>query len=178
MEDAYLILGSKKDWKNANVILEVWRDVSMTHWVGIASSHRHGDNDFADFIRGIKERLIVFIGGQSLAAPGLIETINKKAEKWDCFVFGVPTDKAARSAIEDLPKGTAIITCGLNETSLESGLVNSALVTAKLAARLSGNLLIIPGLIKWHYQNLKENPLTPVVELDENGLIPEPGPKN
>ena len=173
MKDIYLILGSKTDWENANFILKVWREIGITYTVGIASCHRHGGGDFEEFIKGIEEKLIVFIGGMSLAAPGLIETVNKKASRWNCFIFGVPTDKAARSAIEDLPKGTAIITCGLNTVSLKHGLINSALVTAKLAATLNENLAALAKITTWYYQNLKDNPLVSAIKLDENGLIPE-----
>ena len=93
-KDVILILGSETDKPKANIVLKIWNKARLDYRVAIASCHRHGGGDFAAFICSISEKLIVFIGGMSLAAPGLIEVINKKADRFDAIVFGIPTDKA------------------------------------------------------------------------------------
>ncbi len=169
MNDVRVILGSESDGNNANIILKVLRDVAVKYGVSVASCHRNSGGRFEKFTKDIKEKIIVFIGGMSLAAPGLIESILRNTNNHDYIVFGVPTDKPARSAIEDLPMGTAIITSGLNETSLEHSLTNSALAIAKLAAIL-GNKEVFEGLAYWHKEIKDEKPLVPEVKLTE-GLM-------
>lgn len=171
-KDCILIMGSSSDKDNANKVLKIWHEVGVDPRVAIASCHKHGGGGFAEFINGIEEKLIVFLGGMSLAAPGLIEVINKKStERSDAIVFGIPTDAAALSAIQDLPKGTAIITSGLNQVSLTHSLVNSALATAKLAMISGQNDNIFVGLNKWYKNNVEENPLVPDMELSTDGII-------
>jgi len=179
MAQIRFILGSKTDRPNANVMLAIWHILSIRAHVSIVSCHWHvGDEDlgFEAFVKSIPERLIVFIGGMSLAAPGIIETINKVSGYSDKIVFAVPTDKAARSAIEDLPMGTALLTSGLNTISLKHSLVNSAIAVAKLA-----NLMVPPGErrqvaqfeLKEYLSAMKEEKaIVPKVELVD-GLIPE-----
>ncbi len=136
-KDIRLILGSvDTDAKNANILLAIWSRLGIRVHVSGASCHWHtGDdeNGFVKFIKEIPENLIVFIGGLSLAAPGIIETINKVNDHCEKIVFAIPTDKAARSAIEDLPRGTTILTSGLNSVSLGHSLDNNAIAVAKIA---------------------------------------------
>lgn len=170
-EDVILILGSKTDGQNANVVLKIWGTLGITYRVAIASCHRHGGGEFEKFINGLEKNIIVFIGGMSLAAPGLIETLNKGAKKIDILVFAIPTDKAARSAIENLPAGTAIITSGLNTISLTHSLKNNALAIAKLIAMLKKEGVFTH--LKRFYEIMNgEKPLTSEVKLNKNGLIP------
>ncbi len=172
--DIRVIAGSKSDKDNVNVLLEVLRDVGVSYRVSFASCHRHiggKHKDFEELVAEIRESIIIMIGGLSLAAPGIIESLQRNMRNFDHLVIGVPTDKAALSAIQDLPKGTAILTCGFNEKSPKSGIINSALVAAKLAGMLGGNLAIDSGLRLWYSKAAEENPLVEEVEL-ENGLIP------
>lgn len=162
-KDLIFITGSASDSDNAKKVTKIWDDININYRCNIASCHKHGGGDFAKFILNIQEKLIVFMGGMSLAAPGLIEVLNKKAKKYDTIVFGIPTDKAAMSAIQDLPKGTAIITSGLNQVSLTHSLINSALATSRLAGMISNDLdtkkRIATGQRKWYQKNWDENPM-------------------
>lgn len=136
MADIKFILGSETDAKDANELLKIWERLGIETEVSIGSCHWHTGDDkagFEKFIKEIREKIIVFIGGMSLAAPGIIEAINKVNNQSDKIVFAVPTDQAARSAIEDVPKGTALLTSGLNTISLKHSLFNSAVAVAKLA---------------------------------------------
>ena len=169
--DVRVLLGSESDSIYANFLLEVLRDTYVRYDVSVISCHRNAGEDFEKFVKKIEERIIVFIGGMSLAAPGIIESILRNTIKYDHIVFGVPTDKAARSAIEDLPLGTAIITSGLNEISIKHSIVNSALAVAKLAAML-GNNEVFSGLADWYSKTNEKKPIIPSVKL-ANGLIPE-----
>lgn len=169
-KDVILIMGSDTDADKANEVLKIWKAVGVNYRVAIASCHRHSVDEFAKFILSNDEKLIVFLGGMSLAAPGLIETILKKADKC-IMVFAIPTDKAAQSAIEDLPKGTAIITSGLNQVSLLHSLVNSALATAKLVGMFTNKQKIFNGLKEWYEENLEKKPLIPCVVLNDDGTI-------
>jgi phosphoribosylcarboxyaminoimidazole (NCAIR) mutase len=166
-----LVLGSKTDAENANKILAIWKEIGLSYKVSSASCHRHGGGDFAKFVLSIKEPFIAFIGGMSLAAPGLIEVVKKKALQARYIVFAIPTDKAARSAVEDLPAITAIITSGLNTVSLSHSLKNSAVAIAKLCFLVSEDESIIDGLFKLYKKEELDKPLEEEIELVD-GLIP------
>lgn len=171
-----LILGSKTDKVNGNIFLEVLKTIGVGCNVSIASCHRHigGDKrEFETFIAAIRENIIVMLGGLSLAAPGIIESLNRNARDFNKIVFAVPTDNAALSAIQDLPKGTAIITCGLNQVSSKHSIINSALSVAKLSyiAGCHKEKEIARGLSRWYDDAANDNPLVPEVTLVD-GLIP------
>lgn len=169
-KDVLLILGSKSDKRFANTVLETWKKVGLTYRVAIASCHKHGGGEFKGFIDGIDEKIIVFLGGMSLAAPGLIEMLRQKAGR-NAIVFGIPTDKAALSAIQDLPKGTPVSTCGLNQVNLTHSLINGALAVANMFAVLTGSEKVSGGLDLYHKATVEANPLTPNVELGSDGLL-------
>ncbi len=154
-----LIMGSINDREKADKLEEVWKKINLPYKKSVASCHKHGGGDFTGFIKKINEKIIVFLGGMELAAPGLVEVVLKKADAWDKIVFAVPLDKAARSAVENLPKGTSIITGGLNEISLSHSLVNSALAVARLAYIWSYDEALLANLKKWYREQLEENPL-------------------
>jgi phosphoribosylcarboxyaminoimidazole (NCAIR) mutase len=175
--DTMVILGSPSDWKHGNVILEMFRDLAVTYVVSYASCHRNIGKEFETFITGIQEKIILCVGGMEFALPGILESIDRNAKMFNQIVLAVPTDKAARSAIENLPVGTAIITCGLNEICLNHGLQNSALMAGKLAGML-GNDNAFKCLALWYEKAAKKKPLVPKVELDHKGLIPDPNLQN
>jgi phosphoribosylcarboxyaminoimidazole (NCAIR) mutase len=182
MPDIRFVLGSETDAKEANELLKVWNRLSIKTEVSIASCHWHAGDEgdgFEKFIKGIAERIIVFIGGMSLAAPGIIETINKVNGCCEKIVFAVPTDQAARSAIEDVPKGTALLTSGLNTVSLNHSLFNSAVAVAKLAfmAMPKGRAPEAAFQLRVLLSEIRQS--KPIVEKIKlaNGLIPLPQPK-
>lgn len=176
MKKVRLILGSKNDASRGNEFLKVLKEIGVECNVSIASCHRNIEGkkrEFQKLVDKISEDIIVMMGGMELAAPGIIESILRNARRFNRIVFGIPLDKAARSAIENLPKGTAIITSGLNEISVSHGIINSALSVAKLAWLLSDDHGFFPdGLNHWYSEMAKENPLVSEVELVD-GLIPE-----
>jgi phosphoribosylcarboxyaminoimidazole (NCAIR) mutase len=175
--DIRLILGSVTDKPNGNIFLEVLKEIGgIRPRVSIASCHRNiggKGREFEIFIDAIRENIIIMLGGLSLAAPGIIESLDRNNRDFGRIVFAVPTDKAALSAVQDLPKGTAIITCGLNQVSSKHSIINSALSVAKLAYLLSGSKRrdIHQGLAKWYDEQAKQNPLVSEVELVD-GLLP------
>lgn len=164
-----LILGSESDAEKGNIFLKVLEEVGVECRVSIASCHRNIGGEFEQTIFGISEEIIVMLGGMELAAPGIIESLLRNAENFDSIVFGIPTDRAARSAIENLPKGTAIITSGLNEISVTHSIINSALAVAKLVGMLGKKGAVEDGLRAWYKKNSK--PVVLDVKLDENSLI-------
>src|SRR4030042_5369496 len=170
LNDVRLILGSETDAKNANYLLVVFKAVGVRCGVSVASCHRDAGPDFEAFLASVKESIIVYLGGMEFAAPGIAESINRNAGRIDKLIFAVPTDKAARSAIENLPMGTGVATSGLNEISLKHSLANSALFIAKLAGML-GNNDILAGLKKWHAVFREKKPLVAEIQL-KDGLIP------
>ena len=172
-----LIMGSPNDAKNANVVKAVLNSIGIECIVSQASCHRNAGDDFNAFVyKKCKERIVVFIGGMELAAPGLIASLLRNINEFYTTVFGIPTDAAARSAIENLPAGTAIITSGLNEISLTHSLTNSALSIAQLAINFSGCPELYENLKQWYINATKEKPLVEEVKLVD-GLIPLPEPK-
>jgi len=182
--DIRLILGSiETDAKNANALLKIWNRLGIRVHVSGASCHWHvggeGEDDFVKFIKEIPEGLIAFIGGLSLAAPGIIETINKVNDHCEKMVFAIPTDTAARSAIEDLPRGTAILTSGLNTVSLGHSLDNNAIATAKVAISMMPERRRLNAAFEMRCmlsEMRQEKPIVPKVKL-VNGLMPIPEKK-
>jgi len=168
--DVLLIMGSKSDKEKANKVLGVWKDLDLNARVAITSCHKHGGGEFKKFIDGIDERIVVFLGGMSLVAPGLIQMLMQKADK-NKVIFAIPTDKAALSAIQDLPKGTPVMTCGLNQVSLEHSLINSALAIANLYCILNNSNRVKSKISLRHQKIVWDNPLTPNIELNSDGLL-------
>jgi phosphoribosylcarboxyaminoimidazole (NCAIR) mutase len=149
--DVRLILGSKTDKDNANTVLKIWKQLEVTYGYSIASCHWHSGTAYNEFIHRIHERIIVFIGGMSLAAPAIIHATLKNSDIWDKLVWAIPTDEKALSAIQDLPMGTWILTTGLNTVSLSHSLKNNALAVAHLVGNmLTGREEILENLGKWH----------------------------
>lgn len=162
-----LVLGSKTDVDNARIVTKIWEEIGLKFIVSIASCHKHGGGEFEEFIlEKVTEPIVAFLGGMELAAVGVIETLYRNHNMWGKIVFGIPTDKAARSAIENLPKGVAVITVGLNEISLNHSLTNSALSIAKLLSIQDPS--IIPGLQKYYQKMRDENPLIENLDMTES----------
>jgi hypothetical protein len=105
----------------------------------------------------------------SLAAPGIIRSWLISLNRHDRIVFGIPLDAAARSAIEDLPLGCPVITCGLNTVSVSHSIVNSALAIAHIIAATGWDS---GRVTQWYAENKSKKQLKHEIELDEKGLIP------
>lgn len=170
-----LILGSESDIENGNKFLAIFEKLHASYSVSIASCHRN-KGEFDEFILSIEEPIIVFLGGMSIAAPGIIRAILIAADKMKKVVFAVPTDIVARSAIEDLPAGTPVMTCGLNTISASHSIINSALSIGHILATFIPDHHAAGYLGIWYDQNKKEKPLIPCVNL-VGGLIPAPEKK-
>lgn len=169
--DVRVLQGSASDGKFTNILLGLLGLLGVSYRVSTASCHRN-DDKLRGFISGIEEDIIVFIGGMSLAAPGIIRANLITAIKPRTLVFAIPLDLAARSAIEDLPVGMPIITGGLNTVDVKHSIRNSALSLAQLVAAKNNNHDITRKLIEWFENNKTNKPLVENVELDKNGLIP------
>ena len=170
--DVRLILGSPTDAPNGNLIIPIFQAAKIRYDVSFASCHRDAGEDFNTFVNSIDEKIIAFLGGMELAAPGCIASMLRNSQDFNKIVFAIPTDKAARSAIENLPEGTAVITCGLNETSPKHSIKNSGLAIAQMAYMLGHRMEIRDGLIGYYEDLRAKKPLIYRVELEANGLIP------
>ena len=168
--DVRLVLGSPTDIPHGNTMLAVFRDVGVQCGVTILSCDRDSGDGFEDTVKLFKEQLIVYVGGMDLAAPAIVGALNNNTGRFNKIVFAVPTDTAARSAIENRPEGNPIMTCGLNEISLKHSLINSALAIAKLAGML-GDREILDRLEERHKKFRAKKPMRAEVPLDEKGLI-------
>jgi phosphoribosylcarboxyaminoimidazole (NCAIR) mutase len=167
-KEVRLILGSMTDNDKATKVLMIWKDLGIKYGTSVASCHRNIGGEFELFVSGIEQKIIVFIGGLSLAAPGIIESLLHNAKRFDHIVFAIPTDQAALSAVQDLPAGTPVITCGLNQVSLSHTLKNSALAVARLVLMNSvgeRKKALSMSLSDFYQKMAVEKPL--VVELDE-----------
>jgi phosphoribosylcarboxyaminoimidazole (NCAIR) mutase len=165
---ARIFEGSTSDGAKTNKVLAVLKKIGVTYGVSIASCHRNMDG-LPDFVESIHEKIIVFIGSMSLAAPGVIRAILTAAKRADCVVMGIPLDEAARSALEDLPPGVPVIACGLNTSDVNAGLVNAALNIGHIVAMTQSS--VKQGLLDWYEENKKKKPLVSSVKLVD-GLIP------
>jgi len=166
-----IIMGSRSDAKRTNELLAILMRLGIPYNVSIASCHRN-EAELKRFILSISEQIVVFIGGMSLAAPGIIRAIYIAAKVMKKIVFGIPLDAAACSAIEDLPAGTPVITCGLNTVSVSHSITNSALSIGHIVA-VSGNEPVSNQLSAWYDEQQKKKPLIEAVEL-VHGLIQIP----
>ena len=169
MAIVHLCLGSETDAENANHVLRVWHDLHLDYVGSYLSAHRQAGAEFTGKILAMKEPIIAFMGGLSLAAPGEISGILVNNIRPEQIVFGIPTDRAARSAIENLPAGTVVLTSGLNEISPRHGFINSALAIARIANLIEPNR---PNIINWHIRFNQSKP-SKKIQFDPNGLIPE-----
>ena len=109
-------------------------------------------NPYNSFLRSIEEPIVVYVGGMEFAAPGVVSAYFRNLGLNAKLVFSVPTDIAARSATENLPFGTPLITSGLNEISVKHSVKNSALAIAKIVA-YGGNKEVERGLDAWFAKN-------------------------
>jgi phosphoribosylcarboxyaminoimidazole (NCAIR) mutase len=174
-KDVHVILGSESDNAYGNILLPIFLEMGVTYGVSYASCHRH-NGILSPTVRGIEEDIIVFLGGMSLAAPGIIRSILTTSGIFDKVVFGIPTDASARSAIEDLPEGTPVQTCGLNTVSVTHSIKNSGLAIVHMIATFRKEGTIIEKLAKWYYDFVVRKPFVSEVKL-VNGLIPIPEKK-
>ena len=168
--DVRLILGSETDKDHGNVMLSVFKDVGVQCGVTILSCDRDSGDGFEPIAASFKESIIVYVGGMDLAAPAIVGALNNNTGRFDKIIFAVPTDTAARSAIENRPMGNPIMTCGLNEISIRHSVTNSALAIAKLAGML-GDRDILVRLREWHKKFRAGKPMRESVSLID-GLIP------
>ena len=171
-ERIVVIEGSKSDDEKTNEFLRILEECNVRYRTLTASAHVHAGQAFVNFVENIPERIIVFIGGMSLVAPGIISGIRRNMDKFDSMVFGVPTDLDARSAVEVLPIGTFVLTAGLNTINLTHSIKNNALAVAHFVFMVTGDTDISEGLAAWYAKMKKEKPMEEIV-LDKNGLIPK-----
>ncbi|MDD5032191.1 MAG: hypothetical protein PHR36_04075 [Patescibacteria group bacterium] len=172
MKSIVVIEGSESDDAKTNEFLKILRACNVKYRALTASAHVHAGQDFVDFVANLPERIIVFIGGMSLVAPGIISAMRRNMGRYDTMVFGVPTDLDARSAIEVLPLGTFALTAGLNTISLTHGIKNNALAVAQFVFMITGDTAIGEGLATWYAEMKKEKPIKEIT-LNTDGLIPE-----
>lgn len=167
-----LILGSESDFPNANIVLAELHKRGVHCGVSVASCHWHsGTDDFINFLKNIPESIIAFLGGMSLQAPAIIEAILKNIQK-PSLVIGIPTDAAARSALEDLPALTGILTTGLNTVSVSHSLKSAGATIAKLVAFTFDDNEIWEKIAKIHRET-RDGDKRIRLDIDlENGLIP------
>lgn len=163
-------LGSKSDAPMANKLLKLLGELGVRCGVSIGSCHWSAGEEFQDQFENFPEDIIVGIGGMSFAAAGLMSALDRNAMRTGRIIFAVPLDKAAQSAIEDLPPGTPVLTCGLNRSNVDASITNSALAIANIVAR---EVPEVRKKLQIWYRNMREKKRTVTeVKLDENGLIP------
>jgi phosphoribosylcarboxyaminoimidazole (NCAIR) mutase len=173
-ETVHVVLGSRSDWEKSNVFLQVLKELEIPYVVSIASCHWGAGNEFTDFSRRREFSFTVLIGGMAFAAPGIFSANLRNSEKSYHTVIGIPLDEAARRAIEDLPSGTPVLTCGLNSTDVKASIINTALA---IAGVLSNDDRELGGRLRqWYLEKRREKYIVLNVELDDNGLIPDPNP--
>lgn len=173
--DTLVVLGSRSDAEKGNIFLRDFKALGATSRVDILSCHRNIE-DFKAFVRSINAKIVVFMGGMEFAAGGILESFLVAMAQLEVIVFVIPLDSAARSACENLPAGTALITSGLNEISVRHSIVNSALAVARLLS-VMGNEKIRRGLVKYYKSLAAEKRWEQDIKLTSDGLIPIPEPK-
>lgn len=170
-----LSLGSLSDWKMGNVFLGVMSELGVRVHVSVGSCHWSAGEEFTSYIASIEEYLVAIMGGMSLAAPGISVSTIRNLEEFDKIVFGIPLDEAALSALQDLPAGIPVLTCGLNKQSVTASVTNAALAIAQLIGL--DNPKIKQKIAEYYRAKRNKKGIIENLELDKNGLIPDPNPR-
>lgn len=168
--DVRIIMGSKSNGKITYLATKILTELGVSFTTNAASCHWNIDENYLKYAKQIPEKIVMVIGGMSLAAPAIIAAIVRNAEQMDKIIYGVPLDEAARSALEDLPFGTYVFTNGLNTTDVATNVKNSALAVAQLVGML-GKPQILENLKQWYKKNRKKKGIEKDIKLDENGVI-------
>ncbi|EKE21051.1 MAG: phosphoribosylaminoimidazole carboxylase catalytic subunit [uncultured bacterium] len=168
-------MGSMSDWRMGNLFLALMKKFGIRVHPSVASCHWSAGNDFTVFIAGIEEDLIAIMGGLSLAAPGIAGSTIQNLEEFGKLVFGIPLDEAALSAIQDLPPGVPILTCGFNKKDVTISITNAALAVARIIGR--DDPAVQQKIADYYRVKREEKGIVEKIELDQNGLIPDPSPK-
>lgn len=173
-EKVQVILGSKSDRKMANIFLAVLKELEIPYVVSIASCHWSAGEEYTGFTHNVSSmKIFALIGGMSFAAPGMFSATLRNLG-YCRIIFGIPLDKSARSAIEELPAGTPVLTCGLNQTDVKASIINAALAIAGILSE--DDLALKNRLGEWYLRKRKEKGIIYDVEL-QDGLIPDPEKK-
>jgi phosphoribosylcarboxyaminoimidazole (NCAIR) mutase len=165
-------MGSKSDWLMGNVFLKLMKELGIRVHPSIASCHWSAGNDYTEFCFNISENIIVVMGGMSLAAPGTIESMIRNFKEFGMIVFGIPLDEAALSAIQDLPPGIPVMTCGLNKKDVRASITNAALAIARIIGRDDSN--VQEKIAEYYAKKKKEKGIVEKIQLNKDGLISEP----
>lgn len=168
-------MGSMSDWKMANIFLGLMKKFGIRVHPSVASCHWSAGDEFTAFVAGIKEDLIVELGGLSFAAAGVTESIVRNLQAFEKLVVAIPLDEAAMSAIQDLPPGVPVLTCGFNKKDVAISIHNGALAVARIVGR--NDFEVRQKIADYYAEKRKEKGIVDKVELDHNGLIPDPSPK-
>jgi len=131
-KDVCILMGSWSDDAATEKLIAILDQLEVTYRSAVCSCHWNDGEKFKKFVLSIKEWIIAVIGGCSLQAPAMVETNNKLNQMAYKIVVGIPLDMAAESAIEDVPRGVAIVTPGLNKQGVDHGIINGAIIIAKL----------------------------------------------
>lgn len=162
--------GSKSDAPWTNKFIELLGKLGIRYGVSTGSCHWGAGKEFEDHVRNFPEDIIVVIGGMSLAAPGLMSALDRNAKRTRRIIIGIPLDKAAQSAIEDLPSGTPVLTCGYNRSNVDASITNAALAIANIISRQ--NIAVQLKLENWYKKMREKKRCVAEEELDNNGLLP------
>jgi len=163
--------GSKSDWKWTNKLLALFRKLGVRYAVATGSCHWGAGKEFEEHIKRFPEDVIVIIGGMSLAAPGIASALDRNAKRSGRIIMGIPLDEAAHSAIEDLPPGTPVLTCGYNRVNVEASIINAGLAIANIIARQDS--IVRDKLQRW-FEEMGKKKRSVADENLVDGLLPEP----
>lgn len=167
-------MGSKSDWAMGNVFLKLMKELGVRVHPSVASCHWSAGGDYTKFCFDIKENIIAVMGGMSLAAPGIIESIIRNFEEFETIVFGIPLDEASLSAIQDLPPGIPVMTCGFNKKDVKASITNAALAIARIIGRDDSS--VQRKIAEYYAKKRQEKGIVEMISLDPKGLIPDPNP--
>jgi len=168
-------LGSISDAPLANIFLALLWKLGVRYGVSVGSCHWDAGEVFQDHIQDFSEEILVGIGGMSFAAAGFMSALDRNSRRTGRIVLAVPLDKAAQSAIEDLPPGTPVLTCGLNQSDVKASITNAALAVANIVARNDHE--VRRKLQQWYAEMRAKKQAIPELPLDEKGLIVIPEKK-
>lgn len=174
--DIRFSIGSMSDQEAANVFLELMKKFGIKVHPSVASCHWSAGHDFTEFIGNIEEDLIVMMGGMSFAAAGITAGTLRNLECIEKIVFAIPLDEAALSAIQDLPPGTPVITCGFNKKDVGASITNAAIAVAMMIAQIDQD--VRENILEYYKKKRAVKGIVEKLELDQDGLIPKPSKKS
>ena len=127
--DLHVFIGKDVELDHLEILMGIFKEIGVEWTTSFAPNILK--KDVSVFAKKIKEKKIVFFGGIDLLESGLMKKIILANEDERRVFFAIPIEQSFGKALNNLPPGMIILSCGFNEENMEVGIVNNALAIVK-----------------------------------------------